>query len=905
MKKKLHIIGIAETFLTSEIQDSEIQISGYKIYRKDREFFKKGKGGGVIMYVMDEITSFADNALNEKKTESVWCIIKTDSSTEIIVGTCYRSQAAEAGELKDLFYILEQVSNREALIMGDFNYPGINWATMGSDSAGNDFKNLILDCYLYQHVKEPTREHNILDLVITSSGERIDNVDIEEPLGSSDHNSLLWEYKCNIPSINRPLYYRQYNKTDWASMRAWLENVDWNVGEGLSTADADSIKLTGIIKIAVDKFVPLKRRSRNKKPKWMNKKAISAMNNKTKMWKKHKQLGTDTAYAEYKKSNNKATKAYRAAKIEFENKLSSEIKENPRGFYAYVRSKTKVKDIVGPLKEQNGRLLTEPEEICSELNEYFSSVFTVEMDTINLPEVDIRSELNSSHIMNVIEIGPSEVLLKLNKLKEDKAPGVDDIVPSVLKRNANELCMPLSKIFTKSLETSIVPSEWRKANVTAIYKGGARELAQNYRPISLTSHACKILESIVKDKIVQYLEANNLIRSSQHGFVAKRSCLTNLLEFYECVSNYIDQGYPIDVIYLDFQKAFDKVPHKRLMLKVRALGIDGTVCNWIEKWLENREQRVVLLGKYSEWKKVKSGVPQGSVLGPLLFLVYINDIDCDINNNILKFADDTKLFGVAATRGDVQKLQNDLDRLYFWSEEWLMLFNVKKCKVMHLGYNNGLANYTMNGNVLESVVEERDLGIIFQNNLKWEKQCAKAVNTANRILGMIKRNFVFLNRENFLLLYKSLVRPHLEYCIQVWCPHLKKDIELLENVQRRATKLVKCVQNMSYEERLKYFKLTTLETRRMRGDLIETFKILKHKENVNVENFFKISASDRTRGHSLKLIKNLCHLDLRKFAFSRRVINLWNALPQDVIACDTINSFKNNLDKFMNGRGFK
>ena len=253
----------------------------------------------------------------------------------------------------------------------------------------------------------------------------------------------------------------------------------------------------------------------------------------------------------------------------------------------------------------------------------------------------------------------------------------------------------------------------------------------------------------------------------------------------------------------------------------------------------------------------------------------------------------------------IQKVQDDLDRMYSWSDEWLMLFNVKKCKVMHLGYNNGLANYTMNGNILESVVEEKDLGVVFQNNLKWDKQCAKAVNTANRILGMIKGNFVFLNRENFLLLYKSLVRPHLEYCIQVWCPHFKKDIELLENVQRRATKLVKCMRDKSYEERLDYFKLTTLETRRLRGDLIEAFKILNGKEKVEVGKFFRVSMSNRTRGHSMKIIKSSCRLDLRKFAFSHRVINVWNTLTEDIIACDTINSFKNKLDKFLNGRGFK
>ena len=204
------------------------------------------------MYIRDDIVSFADNKLNESKTESVWCRIKTDTTSGICIGTCYKSQAAEVNEIDEMFQIIERVSNVDVLIMGDFNFPGINWDTLGSDSASHDFRNLILDKYLHQHVNEPTREQNILDLVITSSGDRIDLVKIEESLGTSDHNSLLWEYKCNIPRICKPPYYRQYNKTDWGAMRDWFENVDWEWGYESSTADCDSCKFAGIIKEAVE-----------------------------------------------------------------------------------------------------------------------------------------------------------------------------------------------------------------------------------------------------------------------------------------------------------------------------------------------------------------------------------------------------------------------------------------------------------------------------------------------------------------------------------------------------------------------------------------------------------------------------------------------------------------------------
>jgi ribonuclease P/MRP protein subunit RPP40 len=390
---------------------------------------------------------------------------------------------------------------------------------------------------------------------------------------------------------------------------------------------------------------------------------------------------------------------------------------------------------------------------------------------------------------------------------------------------------------------------------------------------------------------------------TQHGFVKKRSCLTNLLEFLEFVSNYIDRGFPVDVIYLDFQKAFDKVPHRRLMLKINSLGISGSIFKWIENWLQDREQKVVMLGSSSRWIKVKSGVPQGSVLGPLLFLIYINDIDEVVASKILKFADDTKLYGVVANQQDIERLKNDLKNLCNWSADWLMLFNVDKCKVMHFGYNNSKSTYGMNGKDLEEISEERDLGVIVQQDLKWSKQCSKSVSTANRILGMIKRSFCYLSKDVLLKLYKSLVRPHLEYCVQAWRPYLKKDIELIEGVQRRATKLTKSLKDETYENRLKKLHLTTMETRRLRGDLIEVFKMFKGMDNLDVHKFFQLTNAP-TRGHSLKLVKHGCNLDVRKFCFSHRVVNTWNSLSEDIVACDSINSFKTKLDKFLACRGF-
>ena len=233
-----------------------------------------------------------------------------------------------------------------------------------------------------------------------------------------------------------------------------------------------------------------------------------------------------------------------------------------------------------------------------------------------------------------------------------------------------------------------MPIDCKSANITPIYKKGTRCAPSNYRPVSLTSQVCKLMESIMRDSIMAHLRRHKVMRESQHGFWQGRSCLTNQLTFLEDITKYADEGHPIDVIYLDFSKAFDRVSHNRLSAKLRAHGIGPTVARWIREWLRDRQQRVVLNGAMSGWAHVMSGVPQGSVLGPILFNIYINDIDCNISSNILKFADDTKLYRKIAAVEDVEIIQSDIRRMYQWSMDWQMLFNAEKCKTLHIGRNN-------------------------------------------------------------------------------------------------------------------------------------------------------------------------------------------------------------------------
>ena len=288
---------------------------------------------------------------------------------------------------------------------------------------------------------------------------------------------------------------------------------------------------------------------------------------------------------------------------------------------------------------------------------------------------------------------------------------------------------------------------------------------------------------------------------------------------------------------------------------------------------------------------------QGSVLGPLLFVLYINDIDRNIVNKLSKFADDTKMYGVVSTQQQIDTFRLDLQHLFTWSQEWQMLFNLDKCKVMHFGTGNTKASYSMGGAVLQVVNCEKDLGVLVQNNLKVSQQCVKAAKTGNRVLGMISRTFQYRSKSVIIKLHKALVRPHLEYCVQAWRPHLQKDINLLENVQKRLLKMLG-VNKKYYYEKITEYNITTLETRRLRGDMITVFKIFKGMLDVNPTEYFTVSRGN-LRGHSHKLFKNRFVTDVGKFAFSNRVVFEWNLLTHDIVNCNTIDTFKNKLDRHL------
>jgi ribonuclease P/MRP protein subunit RPP40 len=366
---------------------------------------------------------------------------------------------------------------------------------------------------------------------------------------------------------------------------------------------------------------------------------------------------------------------------------------------------------------------------------------------------------------------------------------------------------------------------------------------------------------------------------------------------------WIDQGQVVDVGYLDLMKAFDTVPHRRLIKKLHSYGFSGQILRWVKAFISERTQVVRVNGATSHAAQVLSGVPQGSVLGPVLFVIYVNDMPARVSSSIRLYADDTKLYRPISSPSDAQALQDDLSSLETWSDEWLLKFHPEKCTMLRIGTKKSpLSTYTMHhegGRVaLKWEVTEKDLGILIDEKLTFHEEVNSRVKKANSIVGIIRRSFTHLDEKMFTTLFKALVRPHLEYAVAVWNPHLKKDTNSIEAVQRRATKLIPGFRDLTYQQRLHRLNLPSLEFRRLRGDMIETFKIIRGIYNIDKEDFFNINSHSTTRGHPFKIIKPTINSSIRKNYFTFRIINTWNSLPENIVLAPSLNAFKNRLDKF-------
>ena len=895
------VVLVSETWCNSDITMAMLNIKGYSIdpdLRKDRNDTSNGIGGGLLVYAKEGLLVKPKAIANNFNMYSQFEILnKGDSKNSLTITLVYKPPNSSGENIKELCKLFE-VAGKNSLFIGDFNFPDIDWLYQTSDRKSNAFLQSTIEYQFEQMVHFKTHVRgNILDLVLTNN---LDHFLRVEPLGNlsnSDHSIIMTEILFETRFNASKELICDWKNGDKVGLNEYLKNIDWDIDlEHLST-ESSWIYFKDKIHEGMDYFIPKIPRRRNNKPIWLNNYVLRLIRRKQRRYNLYMQTRSAEHEANFRVSQKECKKAVRKSKMRFEKQLASN--GNKRPFNSYIKSKTKSRTGVGPLK-LGDVMVTDNDQMATILNNYFCGVFTRE-DVGNVPQIPT---MPVGSFIETIVFDKNKVLEKINKLKPSTAQGPDYITARVLKENSEVLSYPLSLIFEKSMNTGIVPQDWKLANVTPIFKKGSKSLPENYRPVSLTSICCKLMETVIRDQINDHLTINYLIKPSQHGFMKNKSVTTNLLEFLEKITSITDEGLSADIIYLDFSKAFDKVPIQRLIEKIRAHGIRGNILQWFQEWLSNRKQRTVLNGSCSEWIDVVSGVPQGSVLGPLAFVLFINDIDDEATliTILKKFADDTKLGHQILSLEDCQTLQNCLNKLTDWATKWCMEFNVKKCRVLHVGRCNPEFSYKIYDQVLETADRERDIGVLIDHKLKPSLQCAEAARRANAILTQITKAFLYRDRFTFLRLYIQFVRCHLEFAVPAWSPWNVCDIELLERVQIRAINQISGLQGKTYKEKLSELHLKSLEERRVHLDLIQTYKILKGIDDVEMVTWFQRVGSQtqrltRNTAYPDNLVQKRSRTDPRQHFFSNRVVKYWNALPTDIKNAKSLPGFKTLLKR--------
>ena len=495
--------------------------------------------------------------------------------------------------------------------------------------------------------------------------------------------------------------------------------------------------------------------------------------------------------------------------------------------------------------------------------------------------------------MEEFSISCNGILKLLQNLKPFKAAGPDRLKPLLLKELREEIAPIIQIIFERSLQTGKLPADWCRAQVTPIFKKGSKSSAANYRPISLTCILCKALEHIIASQVVKHLNSHDLLYDLQHGFREKRSCETQLTMLVEDLARNLSKGKQTDLVLLDFSKAFDKVNHSKLLWKLHQYGIRGHALAWIRAFLGNRSQTVVLEGEESGSVPVTSGVPQGSVLGPILFLVYINDLPDELSSQVRLFADDTAVYLTIGGAEDGKVLQTDLDRLSVWEDRWDMEFNPSKCQVVRVTSSRTLFNiaYTLHGQVLEVVTSAKYLGVDISSGLSWNPHIDRITGNANRTLNFIQRNIKTKNQKVRETAYNTLVRPQLEYAAPVWDPYFKEKILQLEKVQRRAARCT----TSSFDYRSSVTAIVndlgwrTLEQRRADPRLCLFFKIVHGLVALPLPDYIHPSNRISRYCHSMTFRQLHTSTSYYKYSFPLAIVQ-WNALPETVACLPDLDS---------------
>ena len=792
--------------------------------------------------------------------------------------------------------------NRPIYIFGDFNLPDINWSIPSSvgNSAHTSFLTFCLSRNLEQCIEVPTHNKgNILDLLLCNdlAYNNLLCFSVEPPLSHTcDHSLISFKTQLkNRKKSNTPNYkIPNFPRANYSQINDELNAINWNHLIA-SSADFPSFynKFISILNESINRLVPLRKFHKpSRRPRHI-KTLLKQKKNAYRQYKSDKSL---------KKLFKQKSKKYDLAVKDWFNKIESNICKNPssKKFYNYVNNKIKSRSSIPSLYDEENNLQISDIDKATLFNSFFQKVFVKDNgQTLNVPN-------KTTAKMASFEITFLDILQAINGMKDKITRTPEGIPMYFIKRIISSILYPLHFIFNSSLNLNFIPDQWKCSIVVPVFKKGNRSMPENYRPISLTSSFCRIFESILFKKMLSHLQSNNLLSPKQFGFIPQRSACSQLLT---CIHQWLislSSNRTSTVIYTDISKAFDSVPHSKLVQVLISYGINATLVSWLSNFLRNRKQQVAIGEALSAPLLVHSGVPQGSVIGPLLFLIYINDIiQCSryLNNtgDILLFADDTKLYST-----DVNSLQSTLNYLSQWTESRQLKLAPHKCASLQISKPSNKSpcpTLSIQNTPLPYTSSFKDLGIYISSDLKWTDHIFFVFKQASLVSYQILKTFKTNNINILLKLYITYLRPKVEHNSPIWSPWLKKDINKIESIQRCFTRqafLRSGIPFTSYSDRLIKLNLKSLQYRRVVFDLILIFKIINGLSDLHFDDYFIFRSIPYSfRGNNRKIDTKYKSKDPQwSNSFFSRITSIWNSIPDHISSCSSLRQFKFKLKNF-------
>lgn len=889
-----YIFVITETFFGEQFKNSFLTtiLDTHFFVRTDRSPLV-GLGGGVLMLIPRFLEVFSYDSISNDYFELANATVGFKGRKLFRIVGIYRSptpnKIASVNALTNFIDDLH-VSTLPTILLGDFNLPDIRWSgALPMSQCEFEFVASVLSKGFSQLVLESTHDSgNTLDLVFSSDLNILSAVNVGTNFSTSDHAKIEGKIGPFARNESNQIMFYNFEKARIDDIVEYLEACDFDfIAMNQLGIDQQWQQLREKLISAIRSFVPFCKFTARKHV-WSRE--TSNLHKKQEKlhskWKRTRNPSDKDAWLNCARHTRRMKRQDACA---YEKRIIDS--ENDKRFWSFVRSRNIPRSEI-PFVCVDGCDVFDGRDKAQAFNDYFSSVFVNDDGT--LPFL-ARVPTSLEHCV----FSPELVSNALSDLVPKLSMGPDGIPPWFLHTFRLILGVPLSNLFNNVMVSGVIPSEWKLARVVPIHKKGSKRDVRNYRPISMLCSCSRVMEGIVDKLLYTYLSDHHYISPSQHGFRSGRSTVSQLLETLDDWTKALDEGKKLDALYIDISKAFDTVSHPKLLHKLNQMGITGNLLRFFSCYLHGRHQFVDIDGCRSDLSVVGSGVPQGSSLGPRLFLLYMNDITTVLNDVVCKmYADDAKLYYTFTNNDDVEPRRIEINGIIRWANDNQLNIAFEKCNVLHFGCGNPCLEFLLGDKTIIAVNKIRDLGVQISNTLKPSEHCWEIASVCFRMINIIFASFTIRDPWFLRKLFVVFVRTKLEYACEVWSPVLVRDIDILERVQRSFTKRIPGFYNLAYDDRLLRLELESLELRRQRQDLVMLYKIANHIIDIEFDSMFEWATGLQTRGHSLRIQIPRCRLNIRKSFFACRVVPFWNALPDYLVNATSVVVFKRKIQQF-------